>query len=157
GFGAARVGHGYSGLRDRASRSPARPRFYRARLATQRRRGWRGCDRGRTVSSRSVPAGELAQLQRWFASVMTAPQSASHAIESAATLGTLGGGMQVDALIRPNARQTSSERMEIYRRAYRARLIDCLLDDYPALANALGTESKACFGRYVAEYPSRSV
>jgi hypothetical protein len=47
------------------------------------------------------------------------------------------------------------DRLEIYRRAYHARLIECLLDDYPALAAALGEGAfdALCRG-YIARHPS---
>ena len=49
------------------------------------------------------------------------------------------------------------ERLEIYRFGYKARLIECLGDDYPILARTLG---QAAFERlateYIERYPSRS-
>jgi hypothetical protein len=47
------------------------------------------------------------------------------------------------------------ERLELYRRSYHARLIDCLRDDYPAVEHALGEEvfEEVC-RRYIAAFPS---
>jgi hypothetical protein len=49
------------------------------------------------------------------------------------------------------------ERLEIYRHAYHARLVECLADDYPVLKHAMG---HAAFDRlcraYIAHHPSKS-
>jgi hypothetical protein len=47
------------------------------------------------------------------------------------------------------------ERLEVYRRGYRARLLECLADDYPVLKHALGEEAfDALGGAYIARFPS---
>ncbi|HWZ91130.1 MAG TPA: putative DNA-binding domain-containing protein, partial [Polyangiaceae bacterium] len=52
---------------------------------------------------------------------------------------------------------SSLERIEIYRRGYHARLIECLADDYPVLQHALGEEAFERLCRaYIAEYPSKA-
>jgi hypothetical protein len=49
------------------------------------------------------------------------------------------------------------EGLEVYHHAYRARLIECLVDDCPALHYALGAEAFAeLAGRYIARHLSRS-
>ena len=45
---------------------------------------------------------------------------------------------EADALVKPNDRLTPLERLEIYSRSYWFRVIDCLYDDFPGLAAALG-------------------
>ena len=107
------------------------------------------------MSDRSDPVPGLEPLQRWFAAVMTHPQSVTEAIASTA-LESGGQSASVQALIRPSARQRPEERMAIYHRAYTARLIECLLDDYPALANALDVEFKGLCRRYIARHPSQA-
>jgi hypothetical protein len=63
-----------------------------------------------------------------------------------------------DAALRltPGARLTARERLEIYRFGYRARLVECLDDDYPILARTIG---EAAFERlanqYIERFPSR--
>jgi len=67
----------------------------------------------------------LATAERWLLHAITdrrAPRS----------LARLGG-----------ARVPATKGLEIYRHAYRARLIDCLADDFPALQSLLGTEAFA--------------
>lgn len=63
----------------------------------------------------------------------------------------------VDAVVSDGPRQTASERFEVYRRGYRARLAECLADDYPVLAEVLGAESfeDLCLA-YVDRHPSSS-
>lgn len=81
-----------------------------------------------------------ADVQRWMVSAIT--------------------GAEVDAAnaaayVIPNERMTAFERLDVYRSAYRARLIECLLDDYPVLAHALGEDAfeSLCLG-YMEKHPS---
>jgi hypothetical protein len=52
---------------------------------------------------------------------------------------------------------TGSERLEVYRSAYRSRLVECLTDDFPALRYALGEDpfARLCHA-YIAAHPSRN-
>src|SRR5262249_15955268 len=59
--------------------------------------------------------------------------------------------------VTPNARMTARERLDVYRVAYKARLVDCLIDDYPVLSKALGEERFDALCRaYIDRYPSTS-
>lgn len=63
----------------------------------------------------------------------------------------------VAEFIKPNARLTALERMEIYSRSYWYRLLDCVYDDAPGLRALLGEEKFSALVRaYLAKYPSRS-
>jgi hypothetical protein len=54
-------------------------------------------------------------------------------------------------------RLSAADRFEIYRSGYHARLVECLLDDYPVLAAMLGEERfEALCRAYVDRHPSRS-
>ena len=54
-------------------------------------------------------------------------------------------------------RMTAAERFDIYRSVYHARLLECLLDDYPVLAVMLGDERfEALCRAYVDRHPSSS-
>jgi hypothetical protein len=66
------------------------------------------------------------------------------------------GAEHAPTVLTPGPRLGSLERLEIYRGAYHARLIECLLDDYPALAAALGESpfDALCRG-YIGRHPSR--
>ncbi|MGH7957871.1 MAG: DNA-binding domain-containing protein, partial [Opitutaceae bacterium] len=59
--------------------------------------------------------------------------------------------------LKPNNRLTSLERLQIYRRSYWHRLIDCVYEDCPGLRALLGDKKFAALVRgYLAKYPSRS-
>jgi hypothetical protein len=63
----------------------------------------------------------------------------------------------VERFITPGPRMTASERFEVYRSGYLARLVECLRDDYPVLAAMLGDEQfEALCRAYVDRHPSAS-
>jgi hypothetical protein len=62
-----------------------------------------------------------------------------------------------EAIIKPNDRLTSFERLEIYNRQYWFRILDCFYDDYPGLRAVLGDRKFEQLARaYLARYPSES-
>lgn len=81
-----------------------------------------------------------ADVQRWMVSAIT--------------------GAEVDAAnperhVLPNERMTAAERLDVYRSAYRARLVECLRDDYPVLAHAKGDDAfEALCLAYMEKHPS---
>lgn len=72
----------------------------------------------------------------------------------------------VARFVTPGPRLTASERFDIYRSGYHARLLECLLDDYPVLAAILDREGRldrdgegqfaALCRAYVDRHPSAS-
>ncbi len=63
----------------------------------------------------------------------------------------------VERNITAGPRMSASERFEIYRSGYHARLAECLLDDYPVLAATLGeAQFEALCRAYVDRHPSAS-
>jgi hypothetical protein len=87
----------------------------------------------------------LAAQQRWFLAVITTPESEAPPIDEVSARRLATAGERLSAL----------ERLEIYRRGYQLRLIECLADDYPALAATLSEADFAALCRsYVARYPS---
>lgn len=101
------------------------------------------------MSSATAPG--LRELQRWFASVTTHPE------------GVLEGRLSVqrsqklERLVTPGPRLSAIDRVQIYNDGYFARLVECLVDDYPALGYALGEETFSTLARaYIQKYPSRS-
>jgi hypothetical protein len=89
----------------------------------------------------------LPELQAWFTRAMLHPEGSDdgHLLPVPA------------ALVLPSAALSPDERVDIYRRAYRARLIECLADDYGAVQHALGEDSfDAACREYIDRYPSRS-
>lgn len=122
------------GLHERASATPGR-----ARTSPEAAFG-------------SAPAWTLDSLglraqQAWFSAIITTPQEEPAPVDE----------RSASRLITPSATLSSLERIEIYRRGYHARLVECLLDDYPVLAHALGEEAfEALCRRYIACHPSNA-
>jgi hypothetical protein len=89
-------------------------------------------------------AAALSELQGWFASAMT------HA-------GGVPESGPVEDLLRRGPFLSAAECLQIYNDGYFARLIECLADDYPALAHALGEDGFSSLAReYIVHRPSRS-
>jgi hypothetical protein len=87
----------------------------------------------------------LREQERWFVRAVMTPES--HPLPAGATAAArvLTAGPRLSAL----------DRLEVYRRAYHARLIECLADDYPALQSALGPEAFDALCRaYIERHPS---
>ncbi len=87
----------------------------------------------------------LAAQQEWFARAVMTPESEPSPVGSAEAASILTPGPKLGPL----------DRLEIYRRAYHARLIECLLDDYPAVAATLGeADFDELCRKYIAIHPS---
>jgi hypothetical protein len=95
-----------------------------------------------------APATEDTSLhgtQLWFARAVMTPESEPPAAgdDDIARRLTAGPGL------------SAAERLEIYRRGYHARLVECLADDYPVLKHALGDPAFEDLCRaYIARHPS---
>jgi len=120
------------GLHERASATPERAApFQQAAL-------------GDAPAWTEVKLGLRAQ-QEWFAAIVSTAQDEPAPVDQ----------LSAARLITASATLSSLERIDIYRRGYHARLIECLLDDYPVLAHALGEEAfEALCRRYIARHPS---
>ena len=109
--------------------------------------------------SRSRPrkrqtVGELRELQRLMASAVMRPLSAAHGMQPRWIDGKPTQEV-VARFIKPNARLTSFERLEIYNRQYWYRIIDCFFDDYPGLRAVLGPRKFLKLTRaYLERHPS---
>jgi len=87
----------------------------------------------------------LRGRQRWFATAVMTPESDP----------SPAGPGEVERILTPGPRLGATERLEIYRRGYHARLVECLADDYPVLRHALGEDAFDELCRvYIATYPS---
>jgi hypothetical protein len=61
------------------------------------------------------------------------------------------------SLVTGGPRLAAAERLGIYRDGYRARLVECLADDYPAVQALLGADGfEELAHRYIERHPSRS-
>jgi hypothetical protein len=87
----------------------------------------------------------LRTQQEWFAAIVSTPEGEAPPVDEASAA----------RLVTPTQTLSSLERIDIYRRGYHARLIECLADDYPVLEHALGEEAfEALCRAYIAQYPS---
>jgi hypothetical protein len=124
-----------TGVRERASATPALPAV-KARAAPSP-----------AVSCDPFAAEKptLGSQQRWFARAITMPESEPGAVSDRDAERMLTAGPRLSAI----------ERLEIYRRGYHARLIECLADDYAVLQHALGEAAFEDLCRaYIAKHPS---
>jgi len=101
------------------------------------------------VTALTVPP--LRQLQRWFASVTTHPEGVIEGHHGPAR------SQKLERLVTRGPQLSALERVQIYHESYFARLTECLVDDYPALCDALGDDTFSSLARaYIDQYPSRS-
>ena len=114
------------------------------------------------VSSRTVHATPidvpLRALQHWFAAAVMHPDGVAAGIEQSEHRGgPVFRPADVERVLLPSSRLAGIERLAIYGDAYRARLVECLADDYPAVKYALGNDAfEALCLRYIARHPSES-
>lgn len=96
---------------------------------------------------RSLDDATLRGRQLWFARAVMTPESRALALTEDDARRALTPGPRLGAL----------ERLEIYRRGYHCRLVECLADDYPTLQHAIGAEAFEELCRvYIERYPSES-
>jgi hypothetical protein len=101
---------------------------------------------------------ELDQIERWMQAVVTnvGGARAGVASESARRLIDVTPDAAESIVTRSRA-LTGLERLEIYNRAYFARLLECLREELPAFVHAVGEEAFADFAvSYLNRYPSTS-
>ena len=101
----------------------------------------------RVGSAPDWASGELSlrSHQEWFLAVITTPEDESAPVDS-----TSAG-----RLVTPSSRLSSLARLDIYRRSYQARLVECLADDYPVLQATLGEDTFEGLCRaYIDKHPS---
>jgi len=99
-------------------------------------------------------APTLADLQRWFQTVIAHPGGVELGLAAAAA--QLGISLErADEPVLPSPRQSSVERLAVYARAYWARLLECLREDYPLVRRAVGDEAfDALAAAYLVDHPS---
>jgi hypothetical protein len=101
---------------------------------------------------------DLEQIQRWMQAVIMHPGGVLTGAASPQAQGHLPVDVeQIENVVTRSAALSSVERLEIYARAYYARLLECLRAEFPVLCQAVGGEvfDQFAFG-YLQSYPSRS-
>ncbi len=94
------------------------------------------------------------RLQSWFAASVTHPGLLSKGVLADGLLSRLD---ELERVVTRGPRLGALERLGVYHYGYRARLVECLADDYPAVQFALGDDAfEALCHAYVERYPSRS-
>ena len=134
--------------RERASATPVNPATKGSRPST--------VDKRRT---REPPvAAPLGPLQEWIAAAILHPLGVSESVrEKVSPLEEPVDIGDIERVVLPSQRLSGVERLDIYRQAYRARLVECLADDYPVLQHALGeTSFESLCHAYIDHRPSRS-
>jgi hypothetical protein len=97
---------------------------------------------------RAGSAKQLGQLQALMAGAIMRSLAPGDRMQKTST-------PIANAIIKPNDRLTSFERLEIYNRQYWFRILGCFYDDYPGLLSVIGERKFDRLARaYLARYPS---
>jgi hypothetical protein len=144
-------GHSDAFVRERASATPHQSRATPARAVDTARKA-----RARAASPARLDV-PLDALQHWFATAVMHPGGVALGIAAVPAGAGILSLDEVERVILPSRHLAGIDRLAIYGEAYRARLVECLADDYPALKYALGDETfEALCLRYIARHPSES-
>lgn len=105
--------------------------------------------------SASAPSG-LLEIQRRMAAAVMHPLTRSETMPRKRRDG-ISNKTEADAIIKPNDRLTSFERLEIYNRQYWFRLYSAFEEDFPGLQAILGrAKFDALMRAYLTDCPSES-
>jgi hypothetical protein len=101
-------------------------------------------------------SGQLAEIQRRMAAAVMHPLTRAETMPRRRSNG-VSNRAEAEAIIRPNDRLTSFERLEIYNRQYWFRLYTCFEEDFPGLHAILGrAKFDALMRAYLTDCPSES-
>jgi hypothetical protein len=101
-------------------------------------------------------SGQLAEIQRRMAAAVMHPLTRAETMPRRRRNG-VSNKTEAEAIIRPNDRLTSFERLEIYNRQYWFRLYTCFEEDFPGLQAILGrAKFDALMRAYLTDCPSES-
>jgi hypothetical protein len=99
---------------------------------------------------------ELLELQRRVAAVILHPLTRSEVMRRRRRNG-VSNTREAEALIRPNDRLSSFERLEIYNRQYWFRLYSSFEEDFPGLKAIVGNAKfETLMREYLTDFPSQS-
>lgn len=100
----------------------------------------------------------LLEAQQWFAMVVTHEGSVEAGISKAGALVSTAPHLPTaEQLIARGPRLDATAQLGVYHHAYRARLVECLADDFPIVQRMLGDDAFAGLARrYIAAHPSQS-
>jgi hypothetical protein len=100
----------------------------------------------------------LETIQRWMQTVIMNPHGVESGIEAEESRREIDvSAAEIEGVITRSQNLTALERLDIYHRAYFARLVECLRDEFPVLLHALGDEAFDAFAlAYLQKYPSQT-
>ncbi len=100
----------------------------------------------------------LDQIQKWMQSVITHPEGVVAGVKSAEARAEISvTPASVEKVVERSQSLSSLERLQIYGNAYYTRLVECLRDEFPASAHAMGEEAFDAYAMgYLQSYPSQS-
>jgi hypothetical protein len=101
---------------------------------------------------------DLEQLERWMQTVLMHVDGVQAGVASEQARRLIGiTPEEVEQVVTRSQALTGLERLEIYHRAYFARLLECLREEFPTFRHAVGEEAFDQFALdYLQKYPSRS-
>lgn len=111
---------------------------------------------GPPISSekKSPIRASLKDVQEWFAASVMHLGDLRRGVTKHRLLAEEG---ELERLITSSDRLSALQRLGVYHYGYRARLVECLADDYPAVQHAMGEEAfTALCHAYVEAHPSTS-
>lgn len=103
--------------------------------------------RSRRRRARPAVSPGLAETQAWFLDAITHPTSLAAGERRAAQR----SGVFADALLTAGPQLDALQRLDVYHYAYRARLVEALADDFPAVRYAVGLKSFDTMARCIIE------
>lgn len=100
----------------------------------------------------------LDQIQKWMQSVITHPEGVVAGVKSPEAQAEIPVPPDAVGGVVERSRSLSSlERLQIYANAYYTRLVECLREEFSALAHAMGEEMFDAYAMgYLQSYPSQS-
>jgi len=101
---------------------------------------------------------ELRRIQEWMLSVITNPAGARAGADSQAARTHIDlPANEIERVVSRSQQLSGIERLQVYANAYYARLVECLRDEFPAVAQVVGEEAFGGFVvQYLQAYPSMS-
>ena len=101
---------------------------------------------------------DLGQIQRWMQSVIMHPDGVAEGMADDKARHHIDVSPEEAERVVTRSRSLSAlARLAIYSNAYHARLVECLREEFPILARALGEETFDAFAiGYLQRYPSQS-
>jgi hypothetical protein len=108
------------------------------------------------MSSTDLPHNALERIQRWIQAAVMHPDGVVEGMRSQEARAAIDAASPEQVVTRSKA-LTAVERLGIYGSAYYLRLLECMREEFPAVAHCLGEETFNAFAAsYLQKYPSRS-